>query len=107
MKVALENLRRDRRRFQTELFADIPFDEWIEMLIGADRAGNLSDRDCGERMTEPADIAARFIIPECEFQPECRRLGMEPVRPADHERVLEFPGAAGQNRLECLQILQQ
>ena len=58
--VALDDLRRDRRRLEAEPRADRRFDRRIEMREGADRAGDLADRDRLAGAADALDVALQL-----------------------------------------------
>ena len=85
--VALEDLRRARRWFESELFARDPLDLRVDRRVLADRPGQLSDPHSGHSPLDPRSVAVESERPPGELQPECRRLGMDAVRAAHAERV--------------------
>ena len=46
-----------------------------------------------------------FAVPVGQFEAESRRLGMDSVRAADHDRVLELECACTENPVQCPQLL--
>ncbi len=85
MAVALQDLGRDRRRREPELRADILLHLRAEMFERPDRPRNLPDGDPFHRRRQPVDIPPRLVVPERQLQSERRRLGVNSVRPADHD----------------------
>ena len=90
MAVALDHLRRDRRRLQAERAADVGFDRWRQVCEGADGARQLADRDDLARAANPGDVARQLRVPQCQLQAERHRLRMHAVRAADHRRAAVF-----------------
>ena len=104
MAVALQRLRRDRRRRNAELAAD-------ELLRRTDRCS----RTCRPRRTfcriarrsphaEPLQVALHFLVPKRQLQTESRRLGMHAVRTAHHRRIFVANRLLAQNLDEVLDI---
>jgi hypothetical protein len=84
--VALEDLGRRRRRLQPEPLAGDSLDLRVGRGVRPHRAGELSDPHPGERALQPLAAPGKLEGPHRKFQAERRRLGMHPVRPADHQR---------------------
>ena len=93
MPVALDDLRRHRRRFEAEPRADARFDRGIEMGERPDGAGDLADRHHVARSKHPVQIALKLGVPQRELQAERHRLGMDAMRSANHRRQPMFLGA--------------
>ena len=64
MPVALQDLRRGRRRLETEAFAGEPFELGIGGRIGADRARELADAQLLQRTCETTAAAVERDQPE-------------------------------------------
>src|SRR5690349_10109259 len=73
INVALDHLRRDRRRFQTKPRANFFFNRRIEVCKRADRAADLSYRDSVFRTQQPLAVAAHLVEPQRKRQTERRR----------------------------------
>src|SRR5690625_2036106 len=88
MTIALQHLGRDFSRPQTQLLAGDPF--YIRRRVGecADRATDLADAYVLYRRIETLTVAQHLGVIQREFQPECRRLGMDTMRAAHHHRPL-------------------
>ena len=95
--VALEHLRADRRRLQPHLLADVFFHKRIDVGIGADRAGDLAHAGDLVRVLHALKVALHFGIPEREFQPQRRRLGVNAVGAAHARGHLVFDRLSGQH----------
>ena len=91
--IALDDLRRDRRRLQTKPLAHRLLDRRIEMRKRADRAGDFADADRLASAAHALDIAAKLGVPERQLQAERHHLGMDAVRAADHRRLPMLAGA--------------
>jgi hypothetical protein len=91
--IALNHLRRNRRRFQSQALADRRFNRGIEMRERADGAGDLADPHDLPGAAEAFDVAAQLRIPERQLQAERHHLGVHAVRAADHRRLFVFSGA--------------
>jgi hypothetical protein len=85
--VALDDLRRDRRRRQPEAAAHIGFDRRRQVREGADRARKLADADHLAGAPDAIDVAADLGVPKRQLQAKRHRLGVDAVRPADHRRA--------------------
>src|SRR6185436_11001143 len=92
MAIALDDLRRDRRRREAEPAADIAFNGRGQMRKGPDRARQLADADHLAGAPDAIDVAADLRVPERQFQAEGHRLGVDPVRAADHRRTTMLEG---------------
>ena len=90
--VALDNLRGDGRRPQSQFLAHIFLDPRRQMRAGAHRPGNFPDARHGARPFEPFQGAAKFIVHQRQLQPKRRRLRVDPVAAPDTGRELKFPG---------------
>ena len=91
--VALEDLRRARRRLEPEPLAGDPLDLRIGRRVGADGAGELADAHPLERARDAGAVALERERPAGELEPERRRLGVDAVRAPDRERVAVLLGA--------------
>ena len=85
--VALEDLRRARRRVEPEPLARDPLDLRVDRRVLADRPGQLPDPHPRQRPLEPRPVAVEREGPAGELQPERRRLGVDAVRAAHAERL--------------------
>src|SRR5205085_9421572 len=68
--VALEDLRRCRRRLEAEPLAGDPLDLRVDRCIRADGAGELADAHAVERPLETDVVAIELEGPAGELQPE-------------------------------------
>jgi len=59
--VALHDLRRERRRFQSEFFADGAFNFWIDMSMCADCTTDFADADPFERLGQAFFRSTEFV----------------------------------------------
>ena len=87
MPVARDHLRRDRLRLEPEPFARDALDLRIDRGVGADRSGELADPAAVERSAHAVARPVELERPPGELPAERRRLGMDPVRAADADRV--------------------
>ncbi len=95
--VALDDLRRDGRRFQSQALADFLFEFRLEVGEGADGAGKLADAHSSAAASKRVDVALRLGVPVRQFEAEGDGFGVDAVGAADHGSVLEFPGATLQH----------
>jgi hypothetical protein len=91
--VALQDLRRGRRRLETEALARDALELGIGRGVRADRAGELADAHSLERPRDAARGAGELERPAGELEPERRRLGVDAVRAADLQRLAVLLGA--------------
>ena len=83
--VALEDLRRRRRRLEAEPLARAALELGIGRCVRSDRAGELADPHPLERPRDPLPVPVELERPAGELQPERRRLGVHAVRAAHLE----------------------
>jgi hypothetical protein len=69
VNVALHHLRRNRRGFQSQFFADEFFERGRQMRARADRAGKFSDGNNVTGTFKTLQRAAKFIVHERHFKP--------------------------------------
>src|SRR3954447_6350760 len=93
--VACDHLRRQWIGLEAELLAGDPFDFGLDLRIRADRARQLPDAVRLERGSQPRPCAVELERPPCELPAESDRLRVDPVRPADADRVPLLFGARG------------
>jgi hypothetical protein len=115
--ITLKDLRRRRCRLQTEALAGQSLDLRIDCRIGADGARELADPQPFEGTSNSLAIPVELESPSHELEAEGRRLRVDAVRPAHHQRhaVLlgplddNFEGAidAGEDQLAGLLNLQR
>ena len=84
--VALDDLRRRRRRLEAEALAGDPLDLGVDRRVLADGARELADAHALERARDARACAVELERPHRELQTERRRLGVDAVRAADAER---------------------
>ena len=103
--IALNHLRRDRRRLEAEPPADVGFDRRIEMREGADGAGDLADADESRARAATRSMSrVELRVPQRQLQAEGHRLGMHAVRAADHRRAAMLERARLDRRLQRVEI---
>jgi len=107
MPVPLNNLRRDRNRRKAELFADILFHKRIHKRKRAHGARDFAAGDGLARALQARAVAPHLRIPQGQFQAEGDRLGVNAVRPADHQGLFMLQGPSFQNRQQVIQIFQK
>ena len=88
--VALDNLRGNGRRTETQLFADISLDARREMRAGADRAGKFADGGGFADAFEAFQRAAKFVVHQGQLEAERGRFGMDAVAAANAGREFVF-----------------
>ncbi len=102
VRFALNHLRRNARRFDSELRANPFFNVRRQMRKRANRAADFAGRNRFPRALQSGFVALHFRKPERPSHPETRRLGVNAVRSADLRRHFKFKRAAFQN---CEQIV--
>ena len=90
--IALEDLRRARRRLEPEPLAGDPLDLRVDRRVRADGARELADAHALERARDAGAIALERERPAGELEPERRRLGVDAVRAAHLHRVTVLLG---------------
>ncbi len=91
--VALEDLRRGRRRLEAQPLARDPLDLRVGRRVRADGPGELPDAKSLERALDADAVAVELERPARQLQAERRRLGVDAVRTPDRERVAVLLGA--------------
>ena len=86
VSVALDDLRRRRRRLQPKAFARDPLDLGVDRRVLADGSGELADAHAFERACDARASTVELERPDRELEAERRRLGVHAVRAADAER---------------------
>ena len=107
MPVARDDLRRDRLRLEAQPLAGDPLQLRVGRGIVPDRAGQLADAHTVQRPAQPLAVAVELERPAGELQPECRRFGVDAVRPPDAERRAMLLGASDDDRERALEALAQ
>src|SRR5262245_20758405 len=85
--VALKDLGGDGRRLEPKPLAGDPLDLGVGRGVRADGPRKLSDPYPLQRLFEPRPVAVELERPPGELEAERGRLGMNPVRAADLERL--------------------
>ena len=101
MSIPRNHLRRERFGLEPEPLADVTLDVGARMREATDRARQLPVRDLRARPRQSRAVAPELRVPVREFEPERDRLGVNPVRAADHRQVLVTEGLRA-NHLEQL-----
>ena len=91
--IALDDLRRHRRRLEAEAAADASLNVRIEVRERADRAGQFPDRDHVAGAQDAVEVALQLGVPQRQLEAERHRFGVHAVRPADHRRAPVLLGA--------------
>ena len=86
MAVALDDLRRHRRRAKTEPLAHRLLDRRVEVREHPDGARQFADRHRVTGLRHAAATTLELRVPERELDAKGHRLGMHAMRPADHRR---------------------
>ena len=107
VSVALDDLRRRRRRLQPEALARDPLDLGVDRRVLADGAGELADAHAFERARDARARAVELERPDRELQPERRRLGVDAVRAADAERQPVLLRARDDRRERAVEAVEQ
>ena len=107
MPVPLQDLRRARRRLEPQALAGDVLDLRVDRRVLADRARELADAQALERVLDPHAVPLERERPSRELQPERRRLGVDPVRPAHAERLAMGLGLLDDGTERALQPLEQ
>src|SRR4051812_43712575 len=94
MAVALNDLRCDRGWFQVKPCADLFLDIGADVGESSDCARDLPDTQVFRSCFETPLITACFFIPDGELQAKGDGLGMDAMRAADLDSVLELECAA-------------
>src|SRR5437870_2374718 len=89
MPIALHDLCRECRRFQSKSVADCAFNFWIDMCMRAHCAAYLTDSNALAHLREPFFRATEFVEHEGKFQAECYGLSVHAVAAPDHRCHLE------------------
>src|SRR5438477_4808752 len=82
--VALNNLRRKRRRFQSKFLAHYTLDFWIDVRMCANCAADFTNPNSLARLREAFDRAPELVELERLLQSERDRLGVHTVAPDTH-----------------------
>jgi hypothetical protein len=90
--VALHDLGGGGGRSYAQLLASYSFDFRVHVRVDADGAGDLAYRGDLPGVSQPLQVALHLEGPDREPVPEHRRLGVNPVRPPDHDRVAMVQG---------------
>ena len=85
--VALDDLRRHRRRLEPEAAADVRLDRGGRCANVPTAPESLPTLIVVARAPHPLDVALHFRVPERQLQAEGHRLGVHAVRAADHRRA--------------------
>ena len=87
MPVARNDLGGNRLGCETQFFAHVGFDRWIDVGKGADRAGNRAGADFGPRRHQPFAVAREFSIMAGKFHAKGGGLRMDRVAATDTGRI--------------------
>src|SRR3989338_4961641 len=77
------------------------------MLVGAYCPRYFTNSNPLLRSFQPSDVAQGFGVPQCQLQAERGWFGMNAVRSANHQCILEFLCPLSQNRFQVLKVAQQ
>ena len=102
--IALNHLRGDVGRFQSQPRADFLLEFRGKVREGANCAGELSHPQAFSGVAKARNVALRFRVPICQLESEGNGFGVHAVGAANLRRVLEFPGAALEHFGKALQI---
>ena len=107
MPVALEDLRGNVCRGNAQALAHIVLDERGNVGEITHGTAHFAGLDPLAGVLEALDVPFHLLMPQGPFQAEGGNVGMDAVRAADTGRVLEFKGAALQDFLEGLEVLEE
>ena len=86
---------------EAQVLADEGLDLGVDVRIGADRTGELADRDAGPGPGQALPLPPDLQRPQRQLGPEGRGLGVDPVGPTDHRGGPVLAGPAGRWRLRA------
>ena len=107
MPVALDDLGRNRIRLQPEVGEHLRLDVGSEMAVRSHGARDLAGRDLRECRGQPSATSGDLERPARDLEPECRRLGVDRVGPAHHDRVRLRAGARDERGEEAVRVAQE
>ena len=87
------------------MFADILFNEGINVSIRTDSSGNFTDSDRFFGVFHAVDIAFDFSHPVAQFETKRRRFSMDAMSTTDAGRIFKFNGTAAEYGVEVFKIL--
>ena len=105
--IALNHLRGDRRRLETEAPADVLFDRRRQVPERPHGSRQLADADHRARAADPVDVAADLGIPQRQLEPEGHRLRVHAMGAPDHRRAAVLERALADRLRQAVEIRQQ
>ena len=105
--IALNDLRRNRRRLQAQSRADFFFDFRIEQRKRSHCAADFSDGDGLSSAPKPVSVATHLVVPKSEGQAKGGWFSVNAMRAADLRSVLKLKGATLENFEQRLDFLKQ
>src|SRR5258706_14499761 len=93
MQITGNDLGCDGGRPQTQGAADSFFGCGTDVAERSDGTRDLAQANFLCSSLEALEVAAKLVVPQGEFQTECDRFCMDPVRPTDLNGVLKLEGA--------------
>src|SRR2546429_6641122 len=79
--IALDDLRRKRRLFQSKCVAHFTLNFWVDVRMGANCAADFPDPNSLARLCEAFNSASELVEHERQLQSERDRLGVHTVAP--------------------------
>src|SRR5215469_9960021 len=107
MTIALHDLRRKSRRFQSEPLTHRTLDFWIDVRVRAHCATDLADANALSGLRQPFYSTTEFVIHERQLQAERDRLSVHAVTAADHRRHFVAPRLVCDCATERFQIFEK
>src|SRR6201986_1019953 len=90
MSISLNDLCREQVRLQPQSPADLLFHPRVKMSMGPNGSAQFSHGNRLSSLTQSHLGTVEFVIHQGHLQPKSDRLGMDPVAPPNHGRILVF-----------------
>ena len=105
--IALDDLRRKRRRFQSKFVAHFTLNFWVDVRMGANCAADFPNPNSLARLCEAFNSASELIEHERQLQSERDRLGVHTVAAANHRCHLVPARLVCDGSSQCLKIVEK